>query len=57
MILHLLVSSVIFAVFYALIFMFLNKVKVFKITFVHIFVVTLVLYFVLTLILSRILNF
>jgi len=54
---HLLVASIIFAVFYALLFMFLNKVKAFKITFMHVFVVTLILYFVLTLLMNKYLNF
>jgi hypothetical protein len=51
--LNLVVYSVIFGIFYTLLFLFLNKTKVLKITFAGMFFFTAIVYFVLTLLLGK----
>jgi len=57
MIIHLIVSSIIFAIFYTLVFLLLGKGKMLKVAFGPIFFFTLIMYFVLTLLMNSYLNF
>ncbi|MDR1696106.1 MAG: hypothetical protein LBR69_05710 [Endomicrobium sp.] len=50
------VHSVIFSVFYALVFVLLNKSSVIKINFGSIFFFTVIMYFVLSLLLGKIVS-
>gem|GEM_PF-1787469 len=50
--LYLAIHSVIFAIFYSLIFLLLNKTSVFKINFSSIFFFTTIMYFVLSLLIG-----
>ncbi|MCL2390786.1 MAG: hypothetical protein FWD54_00045 [Endomicrobia bacterium] len=51
--LSLTVHSVIFGIFYTLIFLFLNKSSIIKVKFASIFFFTLIMYFVLSLLLGK----
>ncbi|MCL2143996.1 MAG: hypothetical protein FWH43_00660 [Endomicrobia bacterium] len=56
MYLNLAVYSVIFGIFYTLLFLFLHKSRALKVTFTSVFFFTAIMYFILTLLLGKFVN-
>ena len=56
MYLNLAINSVIFGIFFTLLFLFLQKIKIWKVNFASMFFFTTIVYFILTLFLSKFLQ-